>query len=178
MLRSDLRDHSDVYIVVKARISVTGTNNANRKNKKLTVKSNAPFRSCISKINSTFIDNTDVHIVRLMYNLLEQWQLFYDTWKFVELSCRCREWWYNGNHDAGNKTTTSKSFEYKTKIVGSTPTNTSRLDAEVAVPSKYLSNFWRFLDLPYEAEDLDLLMQTYNLLEYSLNYTGPTLIQK
>ena len=92
MLRSDLRDHSDVYIVVKARISVTGTNNANRKNKKLTVKSNAPFRSCISKINSTFIDNTDVHIVRLMYNLLEH----SDNYSMTHGSL----WNYHG--DAGN----------------------------------------------------------------------------
>ena len=30
MLRSDLCDYSDVYIVVKGRISVTGPNNANK----------------------------------------------------------------------------------------------------------------------------------------------------
>ena len=56
----------------KKRTSVTGTNNANRRNKKLTFKNNAPFRSCISKINNTFIDNAgDLDIVMLMYNLLE-----------------------------------------------------------------------------------------------------------
>ena len=38
MLRSDLCDYSDTYIVVKGRISVTGTNNVNRKKKKLTFK--------------------------------------------------------------------------------------------------------------------------------------------
>ena len=36
-----------------------------------------------------------------------------------------------------NKTTISKSFEYKTKLIGSTPNNDSRLDAEVVVPLKY-----------------------------------------
>ena len=42
------------------------------RNKKLTFKNNAPFRSCISKINNTFIDNAgDLDIVMLMYNLLE-----------------------------------------------------------------------------------------------------------
>ena len=40
MLRSDLCDYSDVYIVVKGRISVTDTNNANRGNKKLIFKNN------------------------------------------------------------------------------------------------------------------------------------------
>ena len=33
MLRSDLCDYSDAYIVVKVRISLTDTNNANRKKK-------------------------------------------------------------------------------------------------------------------------------------------------
>ena len=47
MLRSDLRDYSGAYIVVKGRISVTGTENDNRRSKNLTFKSNAPFRSCI-----------------------------------------------------------------------------------------------------------------------------------
>ena len=43
-----------------------------------------------------------------------------------------------------NKTTTSKPFKYKTKITGSTVNNGNRLNAEVAVPLKYISNFWRF----------------------------------
>ena len=64
-------DH-DASIVVKGIISVTGTNNANRRNKKLTFKNNAPFRSCITKINNTFIDNAEyIDIVMLMCNLLE-----------------------------------------------------------------------------------------------------------
>ena len=72
MLRSDLWDYSDAYIVVNGKLSIRGTNNANRTNKKLTFKNNAPFRSCISKINSTFIDNAeDLDIVMPMYNLLE-----------------------------------------------------------------------------------------------------------
>ena len=49
MLRSDLCDYSDAFIVVKGRVSVTGNNNANRRNEKLTFKNNPPFRSFISK---------------------------------------------------------------------------------------------------------------------------------
>ena len=68
----DLCCYSDAYIVVKGRISVKRANDANKRNKKLTFKSNAPFRSCISKINNTFIDNAkDLDIVIPMYNLLE-----------------------------------------------------------------------------------------------------------
>ena len=72
MLRSDLCDYGDAYILVKRRVSVAGNNNANRRNKKLTFKNNAPFRSCITKINNTLIDNAeDLHIAMPMCNLLE-----------------------------------------------------------------------------------------------------------
>ena len=68
----------------------------------------------------------------------------------------------NENNDANNfrinnnKTTTSKFFEYKTKLIGSTPNNDSRLGAEVVVPLKYLSNFWRPLDLPLIDSEIEL----------------------
>ena len=72
MLRSDLCDYSDAYIFVKRRINVRGNNSNNRKNNKLIFKNNSPFRSCISKINNTFIDNAkDLDVVILVYNLLE-----------------------------------------------------------------------------------------------------------
>ena len=72
MLRSGLCDYSDACIVVKWRMSVTGTNAANRANEKLTFNNNAPFRSCITKINNAFIDNAeDLDIVMPIYNLLQ-----------------------------------------------------------------------------------------------------------
>ena len=72
MLRSDLCDFSDAYIVVKGRIAVTGTSNKSRKNTPLAFKNNKPFISCISKINNTLIDNTeDLDVVTPMYNLIE-----------------------------------------------------------------------------------------------------------
>ena len=72
ILRSDLRAYSDAYIVVKVRITVTGTINANRINKIITFNNNLLFRLCISKINDTFTDNgEDLDIIMSMYNLLE-----------------------------------------------------------------------------------------------------------
>ena len=46
-----------------------------------------------------------------------------------------------------NKRIASKSFEYKTKSIGNTPDDTNILVTEVVVPLKYLSHFWRYLDL-------------------------------
>ena len=47
-----------------------------------------------------------------------------------------------------NKTITSKSFTYKTKIIASTSNDNNALDAEFVFPLKYFCNFWRSLDSP------------------------------
>ena len=71
ILRSDLCDYSDAYIIVKGDITVTNPNNTKRK-KALAFKNNAPFINCISKINGIKIDNAeDLDVVMPMYNLLE-----------------------------------------------------------------------------------------------------------
>ena len=69
--RSDLSDISDAYIVVKGKITVTNPNN-NAYDKKLAFKNNAPFVSCISKTNNTFIDNAeDLEVAMPLCSLLE-----------------------------------------------------------------------------------------------------------
>ena len=71
MLRSDLYDYSDTYIVVKETITVLRPNAA-KKNKALAFKNNAPFINCMSKINGVKIDNVeDLDVAMPMYNLLE-----------------------------------------------------------------------------------------------------------
>ena len=90
MWSSDLCNYSLAYIVVKERISVTGTNAANRRNKKVTFKNNASFRLCISKINSTLVYNAeDLDVVIPMYNLSEYSEIYSMTsWNlrdFIEM---------------------------------------------------------------------------------------------
>ena len=71
MLRSDLCNFSDAYIIAKGSINVTDPDN-NGYDKKLAFKNNVPFISCISKINNTLICNAeDLDIVMPMYQLLE-----------------------------------------------------------------------------------------------------------
>ena len=72
MLRSDLCDFSDTYIVVKGEITVVGGSSKSRKNRHSAFKNNAPFIGCISEINNMLIDNTeDLDVAMAMYNLLE-----------------------------------------------------------------------------------------------------------
>ena len=86
MLRTNLCDFSDAYIVVKGDITVTEPNNA-RRNKSVVFKNNAPFINCTSKINGVQIDNAvDLNIVMSMYSSLEYSKNYRKTagslWKF------------------------------------------------------------------------------------------------
>ena len=68
MLRSDLCNFSDAYIVVKWYIAVIDPHDAKR-NK---IKNNSPFINCVSKINGLQIGNVEyLDVVMPMYNLLE-----------------------------------------------------------------------------------------------------------
>ena len=72
MLRSDLCDYFDAYVWVKEAITVTNPNNSANFDRRLTLKNNAPFISCVSKINGELVENAeDLDIVMPMYNLLE-----------------------------------------------------------------------------------------------------------
>ena len=167
MLRSNLCDYSDAYIAVKWRKTVEGDNDNKRRNKMLIFKNNAPFRSSISKINNTFIDNVDnLDIATPMYNLLQHSDNYSMTSGSLciyyrdEINDSTIEINNDGNKINNNKTITSKSFECKTKIIERTPNDFNTLNVEVVDPLKYLSNFCRFLYLPSincEAE-LDLLL--------------------
>ena len=62
-LRNDLCDWSDAYIVVTGKITVTDPNN-NTYSQKLALKNNAPFFSCVTRINNIVIDDAqDLDIV-------------------------------------------------------------------------------------------------------------------
>ena len=143
MSRSDLRDYSDAYIVAKEIITATRTNTDNRRNKKLIFKNDVPFISCITKINNTFADDAeDLDIVMPVYNLLQYSDNYSMTsesfWNYYKYEINDDE---NNDEDDDNsqkinnsKTARSKSFMCKTKEIGSTPDNGSRLNSEVAVP--------------------------------------------
>ena len=85
MLRSDLCDHSDAYIVVKGVITVSADErDRDEMNRQVILKNNAPFISCILKINGVLIENSeDLDVVMPMYNLLEY--RLKDIWFFMEL---------------------------------------------------------------------------------------------
>ena len=153
MLKSTLCDYSDAYILVKETISVNNTAAAgaavNNNNKKVIFKNCAPFTNCISEINNTQIDNAkDIDIVMPMYNLIEYSDNYAKTTGSLWQYCKDIPARNNNNEiivfDVNNVT---DSFNFKAKITGQTG-NDGTKDVEIIVPLKYLSNFWRTLEMP------------------------------
>ena len=140
MLRSDLRDYSDAYIVVKGDITVL-RRSIDAYDKKLVFKNNAPFISCISKINNTLIDNAeDLDIVMSMYNLIEYSKTYRKTtgslWNYYRDEPNSG---LGGDDDNINYSIKdSKSFDYKTSIKEKLgDNNRTKENVEIVVPLKY-----------------------------------------
>ena len=167
VLRSDLCDYVDAYILVNGTITVTANAGANnirdKKNRKLILKNNAPLVSCITRINGELIEDAeDLDVVMPMYNLLEYSKNYRKT--IGSLYNYYRDELTNDNIPAHNvfnnvRVVNSNTFKYKNKIIG----NTYNVDAgaagydankngtqtiELAIPLKYLGNFWRALNMP------------------------------
>ena len=92
----------------------------------------------MAKINDVFVDEVNhIYIAMPMYNLIE----YRDHYSKVP---------------AGNADLTidnSQSFKYKAALLGKTAnlvnnTNISVKDSKIVVPLKYLSNFWKSLEIP------------------------------
>ena len=162
VLRSDLRDYNDAYIVVKGDITVDRRHNRDRKNRSLALKNNAPFISCISKLNGVLIENAeDLDIIMPMYNLLEYSKNLSDTsgslWNYyrdepnnppaVEPPTNPPNFDYNAD-----PITNSVSLKYKNGFIRKTPKNdnynNNARGVEIVVPLKHLGNFWNSLYIP------------------------------
>ena len=168
MLRSNLCDYSDAYILVKGTITITAlgvNNNANnirdKRNRPVILKNNAPFVSRITRINSELIeDGDDLDIVVSMYNLLEYSK---NHRKTIELLYNYYRDELSDDADDNNfdniKVVNSNTFKYKNKIIanmynvnagadGYDVNKNGTQEVELAIPLKYLGNFWRALNVP------------------------------
>ena len=163
MLRSSLCDHSNAYILVKGNITVNNTAAegaaANNTDKKVIFKNCAPFTNCISKINNTQIDNAEyIDIVMPMYNLIEYSDNYSKTFGGLWQCCKDIPAVNNdGNIVDSNGANATDSFNFKTKIMVQT-NNNERIDTEIMVLLKYLSNFWRTLEVPLINHEVELIL--------------------
>ena len=168
MLRSNLCDYSDAYILVKGKITVkapgvnNGANNIrDKRNRPSILKNNAPFVSCITRINGELIEDADdLDLVMSMYNLLEYSKNYRKTIGSLYNYYR-DELSHNADDNSFDNINiiNSNTFKYKNNKTGNTydgdagaqdydVNKNGTQEVELAIPLKYLGNFWRALNIP------------------------------
>ena len=121
MLKSNLIDQADAYILVKGSKTITGAGandsakQLDERNEGVILKNCALFTKCISRINGTNNDNAqDIGIAMPMNNLTEYSNNYYSK-TFGSL-------WQYYKDDPNDDLVRSESFRYKIKITGKNPT--------------------------------------------------------
>ena len=135
--------------MVDGTIRATNALNATR----LALKNCAPFTKCNLEINDEHVDTAEnLDIVMPMYNLIEYSDNYQDS--------SATRYQYKRDEppedDAVADLTASNSnfFKYKIKLLGNIPqlaadaARVGRLNVKIVVPLKYLSNFFRSLEMP------------------------------
>ena len=172
MLRSDLCDYADAYILIEGTIIVAGNAPRDRQNRPVILKNNTPFISCITRINGELIEDADdLDVVMPMHNLLEYSKNYRKT--IGSLYNYYRDELDDDadlNNHPNNNVVSSNAFQYKNKLLGNTynvdstivpaaggarganpnyvANRTGTKTVSLVVPLKYLGNFWRALNIP------------------------------
>ena len=126
----------------------------------------APFTNCISKINNTQTDDAEnIDIVMPMYNWIEYSDNYSKTsgslWQYCNEIPAVDA---NGDIADFNGANTTDSFTFRTKITDQTADNDNngniagRVNIEIMVSLKYLSNFWRTLKMPLINCEVELIL--------------------
>ena len=147
VLKPNLCDYAEAYILVDGTIRGTGGDN----NTRLALKNCTSFTKCNLEINDEHIhidaaENLDIVIP--MYNLIEYSDNYQDSSGTLYQYKRDERAEANAIDDltADN----SNSFKYKVSLLGNpvVADNIAKRSVKVVVPLKYLSNFFRSLEMP------------------------------
>ena len=84
-----------------------------------------------------------------IYNLIEHSDNYSKTYGNL--------WQYHKDYP-NNNLANSESFKQKVKTTGKTPDNRNTKHVEIILPLKYLSNFWRALEMPLMSCEIELLL--------------------
>ena len=151
VLKPNLCDYAEAYIFVDGTIRATNAVNATR----VALKNCAPFTKCNLEINDEHVDAAEnLDIVMPMYNLIE----YSDNYQHSSATLYQHKRSEPPEADAVADLTAdnSSSFKYKFSLLGNIPqlegaanvARVGRLNVKVVVPLKYLSNFFRSLEMP------------------------------
>ena len=145
VLKPNLCDYAETYILIDGTIRAAAAD----ANTKLALKNCAPFTKCNLEINDEHVDTAEnLDITMPMYNLIEYSDNYQDSSATLYQYKRDEPPEANAINDL--KIDTSSSFKYKVSLLGNPVLdgNITKRSVKVVVPLKYLSNFFRSLEMP------------------------------
>ena len=145
VLKPNLCDYAEAYILIDGTIRAAAAN----ANTRLALKNCAPFTKCNLEINDEHVDTAEnVDISMPMYNLIEYSDNYQDS--SVTLYQYKQDEPPEADAIADLTADNSNSFKYKVKLLGNPVLhgNIAKKSVRVVVPLKYLSNFFRSLEMP------------------------------
>ena len=145
VLKTNLCDYAETYILVDGTIRAAAAD----ANTRLALKNCAPFTKCNLEINDEHVDTAEnLDITMPMYNLIEYSDNYEDS--SATLYQYKRDEPPEANAITDLTVDNSSSFKYKISLLDNTVVadNIERRSVKVVVPLKYLSNFFRSLEMP------------------------------
>ena len=145
ILKPNFCDYAEAYILVDGTIRAAAANADTR----LALKNCAPFTKCNLEINDEHVHTAEnLDITMPMYNLIEHSDNYQDS--SATLYQYKRDEPPEANAIADLTVNNSSSFKYKVNLLGNPVVagNVARRNVKVVVPLKYLSNFFRSLEMP------------------------------
>ena len=145
VLKPNLCDYAEAYILIDGTIRAAAASD----NTRLALKNCASFTTCNLEIYDEHVDTAEnLDITMPMYNLIEYSDNYQDSSATLYQYKRDEPPEDNAINDL--KTNTSSSFKYKVELLGNPVLdgNIAKGSAKVVVPLKYLSNFFRSLEMP------------------------------
>ena len=145
VIKTNLCGYYDRYILAIGNITATeGNNNGNN----VAFKNCAPFTKCITHINDEHLETSEnLDIIMPMYNLLEYSDSYQDFSGSIYQFKRDEPPENNDDVSVDN----SSSFKYKSSLLGNMVINNNNgalNGVKIVVPLKYLSKFFRSLEMP------------------------------
>ena len=145
VIKPNLCDYVEAYILVDGTIRAAAAN----VNTRLALKNCAPFTKCNLEINDENVDTAEnLDITMPMYNLIEYSDNYQDS--SATLYQYKRDEPPEANAIADLTVDNSSSFKYKISLLGN-PVHVggiAKRNVKVVVPLKYLSYFFRSLEMP------------------------------
>ena len=138
-------DYAEAYILIDGTIGAAAAD----ANSRLALKNCAAFTKCNLEINDEHVDTAEnLDITMPMYNLIEYSDNYQDS--SATLYQYKRDEPPEDDAVADLTVDNSSSLKYKISLLGNlvVANNIARINVKVVVPLKYLSNFFRSLEMP------------------------------